>query len=162
MYDIETADKIFTELLRDDPDFAKKIVKQWREKMPHEYIKIMQMAKWGCHIISKDFYDKGLKFITDNQDKPIETWSIEDILNIAKKYINIEDEPYYELDLAMMANILKGDILPIVKDPEKVVLIAIEFLSDVDYPFNDPSERAYRWVECHLDKERKEIEKQFN
>lgn len=162
MYDLEMADKIFLEMSMEDPDFAKKLVKKWRDKMPSEYCKEMQMVKWGCHIISKSFYEKGLEFIKDKNGKPIEPWSVEDILNVAKNYIKIDEEPFYELDLAMQSNILKSDILPIVKEPEKVVLIAIEFLNDGDFPFYDPSERAYRWVECHLDKQQKELDKVFN
>lgn len=162
MYDLEMADKIFLEMSMEDPDFAKKLVKKWRDTMPLQYCKEMQMAKWGSHIISKNFYDTGLQFIKDNNGKPIEPWTVEDILKVAKNYINIDDEPYYELDLAMQTNILKGDVFPIVKEPEKVVLIAIEFLSDEDYPFSDASERAYKWVECHLDKQQKELEKEFN
>lgn len=161
MYDLEMADKIFLEMSMEDADFAKKLVKKWRDKMPLQYCQEMQIAKWGSHIISKNFYEKGLEFIKDENGKPIEPWSVEDILNVAKNYIKIDEEPYYELDLAMQTNILKGDIFPIVKDPEKVVLIAINFLSDEDYPFSEPSERAYKWVECHLDKQQEEIEKQF-
>lgn len=161
MYDLEMADKIYAEMLMEDPDFAKKLVKGWREKMPLEYSKTMFIAKWGCHITTKDFYEKGLKFITDDNGKPIEPWAIEDILNVAKNYINIDNEAYYQLDLAMMTNILKGDIYSVVKDADKVVLIAIKFLSDEDYPFSDPSERAYKWVECHLEKQKEQLEKQF-
>ena len=156
MLDLDTADKIFHDMQKQDPNFAKKLVLQWRELMPEQYAEVMHLAKWGYHIVSKDLYNKGLKFITNNQDQPIETWSVEEIMNIAKKYINIEEEPYYEYDLAMMTNILKGDIFPIVQDAEKVVLIAIEFLSDVDFPEYDASERAYRWVECHIKKQKEE------
>ena len=161
MYDLETADKIFTEMLMENPDFAKKLVKEWRTRMPQEYARTMFLAKWGCHITTKEFYNKGLKFITNDDSKPIEPWSVEDILNIAKNYINIHDEDFYDLDLAMMVNILKGDIYNIVKDIDKIVLIAIKFLTDEDYPFSDPSERAYKWVECHLEKQREQFEKQF-
>lgn len=157
MLDLDTADKIFHDMQKQDPNFAKKLVLQWRELMPEQYAEVMHLAKWGYHIVSKDLYNKGLKFITNNQDQPIETWSVEEIMNIAKKYINIEEEPYYEYDLAMMTNILKGDIFPIVQDAEKVVLIAIEFLSDVDFPEYDASERAYRWVECHIKKQKEEF-----
>ena len=161
MHDLETADKIFHEMQKNDPNFAKKLVMQWRELMPEEYAKVMWLAKWGYHIVSKDLYDKGLKFITNNQNEPIDTWTVEEIMNVAKNYINIEDEPYYEYDLAMMTNILKGDIFPIIKDAEKVVLIAIEFLSDSDFPEYDASERAYRWVECHIKKQKAELDKEF-
>lgn len=161
MHNLETADKIFHEMIKNDPNFAKKLVLQWRELMPEEYAKVMHLAKWGYHIVTRDLYDKGLKFIVNNQHQPIDTWEVEEILNVAKNYINIEEEPYYNYDLAMMTNILKGDIFPIVKDAEKVVLIAIEFLSDADFPEYDASERAYRWVECHLSKQKKELENEF-
>lgn len=161
MHNLETANKIFYDMQKEDPNFAKKLVLQWRDLMPEEFAKVMHLAKWGYHIVSKDLYDKGLKFITNNQGQPIDPWSVEEILKVARNYINIDEEPYYDYDLAMMTNILKGDILPIVKDPEKVVLIAIEFLSDKDFPDYDASERAYRWVECHIKKEKAELEKEF-
>lgn len=162
MHNLETADKIFFDMQKDDPNFAKKLVLQWRELMPEEYAKVMYLAKWGKHIVTRELYDKGLQFIVDNQGEKIETWTVDEILNVAKKYINIDEEPYYNYDLAMMTNILKGDIFPIVKDPEKVILIAIEFLSDMDFPEYDASERAYHWVECHLKKQKKEEETLLN
>lgn len=161
MFDLEKADKIFQDMQREDPNFAKKLVLQWRDLMPEQYAEVMHLARWGSHIVSKDLYEKGLEFICNNQKEPIQTWTVDEIMNVAKNYIKIDDEPYYNYDLAMMTNILKGDVFPIVKDPEKVVLMAIEFLSDDDYPFSDPSERAYKWVECHIKKQKKEFEKDF-
>lgn len=154
MNELEMADKIFWELSKEDPDFAKELIKDWRDKMPNQYIKAMHIAKWGRHIVSKDFYERGLSFINYNNN-PIEPFAIGDILNIAKKYIHIEEEPFYDYDLAMMTNILKGDAYNIISDIEQIVLLAIAFLSDTDYPFGDASERAYNWVECHIKNEEK-------
>ena len=161
MFNLEKADKDFHDMLKEDPEFAKKLILIWRDLMPENYSEIMHVARWGYHIESKDLYEKGLQFICKNQNEPIQLWTVDEIMNVAKNYINIDEEPYYKYDLAMMTNILKGDIFPIVKEPEKVVLIAIEFLSDEDYPFGDPSERPYRWVECHLKKQKIELEKEF-
>ncbi len=161
MFDLDKADKIFYEMQKDDPNFAKKLVLQWRDLMPEQYAEVMHLAKWGSHIVSKNLYEKGLEFICNNQKEPIQTWTVEEIMNVAKKYINIDEEPYYDYDLSMMTNILKGDIFPIVKEPEKVVLIAIEFLSDADFPEYDASERAYRWVMCHIKKQKEEMEKEL-
>lgn len=161
MYDLEKADKIFYDMQQVDPNFSKKLILKFREVMPEQYAEVMHLARWGAHIVSQDLYDKGLQYICNNQKEPIQVWSVDEINNVAKKYIKIEEEPFTELDLALMTNILKGDVYPIVKEPEKVLLIAIEFLSDADFPEYDASERAYHWVMCHIKKEKKEMEKEF-
>ena len=58
MYDLEKADKIYSEKLMEDPKFAEKLMDRFREKMPEEFIKTMFEEEYGCHIVDKDMYDE--------------------------------------------------------------------------------------------------------
>jgi len=161
-YDLMEADKIYAEMLKENPDFAKKLVKEWRDKMPENYAKTMYVEKWGCHITSPEMYEKGLSYITDNKKEKISFWTIEEVKKIARDYINIDDQDFYDHDLALQSNIKKGDYGSFMTDASKIIRAAIADLTDEDYPWGDPSERAYKWVEAHIKEEQEEIDKKIN
>ena len=151
MYDLQKANDIYDELMKEDKNFADKLVKKWRNKMPDEFIKTMVEARYGCHILDENTYKKGLEFVKDYKGNKIDAWSKDDILKIAKDYVNIENEDFYDWDLVFWSNVKKGDYGHFITDPTKIIRIAIEDLTDKDY-YDDPSERAYKWIEYHIEK----------
>ena len=152
MYDLKMADKIRSEMINEDSQFDKKMIDLFRKEMPEEYIEAMKKAKYGEHIIDEDMYKLGLSYITDNDGKKIDLWSVEDVLKIAKDYIDMDDEEFYDFDLALWSNVKKGDYEKIISEASKIIRIAIADLTDKDYYCN-PSERAYKWVKHHIEKD---------
>ena len=159
MYDLQKADEIYAELMKEDSSFADKLIKKWRLKMPAEFSKTMIEERYGCHILDENTYKEGLEFVKDNKGNKIDPWSKDDVLRIAKDYVNIENEDFYPWDLVFWSNVKKGDYEHIIPEPVKIIRIAIADLTDKDY-YADASERAYKWIEHHLDKEYAEKEKE--
>lgn len=155
MYDLGEANKIYKEMMEKDSSFADKLVKEWRDKMPHQFAKEMFEKHYGKHLHSQEEYDKLLSYIVDNKGDRFSPWSMEDILKIAKEYIDIEEEPYTPIDLCAWSNIKKGDYGSIISDGSKIIRISIADLSDKDF-YADPSERAYVWLEKHIERDKKE------
>jgi hypothetical protein len=150
MYDLEKANEIYDEMMKEDSLFADKLVKRWREKMPEQFTRTMIEERYGCHILDENTYKEGLQFVLDNKGNKIDPWSKEDILRIAKDYVNIENEDFYPWDLVFWSNVKKGDYGHFITDASKIIRIAIEDLKDKDF-YSDPSERAYKWIEYHLE-----------
>lgn len=151
MYDLQKADEIYAELMKEDSTFADKLVKKWRKRMPEQFTKTMIEEQYGCHILDEEQYKEGLQFVKDYKGNKIDPWSKDDVLRIAKDYVNIENEDFYPWDLVFWSQVKKGDYEHIVSEPAKIIRIAISDLIDKDY-YDDPSERAYKWIEYHLDK----------
>jgi len=160
-YDLMEADKIYAELLREDSEFLKKFMKKFRDTMPEQYAKEMHIERYGCHITSPELYEKGLSFITDNKGEEITFWTVDEVKKIARDYINIDEQDFYDYDLALWSNVKKGDYGSFISDASRIIRIAIADLTDKDY-YCDPSERAYKWVEHHINKEKEEIEKEID
>ena len=89
-------------------------------------------------------------YIKDNKDRISDSWNKEDIMKVVREYVDIDKEDFYDYDIAMMANIFKGDFYHRVNDSTKIILMALDALRDNDFPYFDPSERAYKWVLAHL------------
>lgn len=160
-YDLLEADKIYAEMLRENPEFAKELVKEWRDDMPEQYAKKMYQERYGCHITSPEMYEKGLSFITDNKGEKITFWSVDEVKKIARDYVNLDEQDFYDHDIALWANVKKGDYGSFISDASRIIRIALADLMDADYPHGDASERAYKWVECHIEKEKEEIEQEI-
>ena len=69
-----------------------------------------------------------------------------------KYYVNIEEEDFYEWDLVVWANVKYYDYANIETEPSKIIHISIADLTDKDYPFSPPDERAYHWYMEHKEK----------
>ena len=137
---------LYNELKKENLNLDNDMVMMFLEKMPKEAKETLEIMQYGKHIINKSFYEEALKCIKDKNGSMIMPWSLQDIMKIASNYINIDDEKFFDYDLALWANVKRGDYGHIEKEPSKIIEIAIADLKDKDYPFGDPSERAYCWA----------------
>ena len=152
MFDISKANEIYLNKMKDDPHFAQHLIEDWRERMPEEFSKRMYEEEYGCHIVDEAMYNQGLLYIKDHKGNILDPWNKADILKVVREYIDIDKEDFYDYDIAMMANIFKGDFYHRVNDSTKIILMAMDALRDNDFPYFDPSERAYKWVYAHMKK----------
>jgi hypothetical protein len=150
MFDITKANEIYMHKMKEDPYFSQHLIDSWREQMPDQFARRMYEEEYGCHIVDEDMYKHGLLFIKDNHGNLLDPWNKTDILKVVRDYIDIDKEDFYDYDIAMMANIFKGDFYHRVNDSTKIILMAIDALKDNDFPYFSPSERAYKWVIAHL------------
>jgi len=153
MFDLNKADEIYIRKLKEDPEFAQQLIKHWRNNMPEQYSRRMYEEEYGCHIVDESMYNTGLMYIKDEKDRLLDPWSKEDIMRVVRNYTDIDKEDFYDFDIAMMANIFKGDFYHRVNDSTKVILMALDALKDNDFPYFDSSERAYQWVLAHMKKD---------
>lgn len=154
MYNLETAYKLYNQMMNEDPDYANKLVKQWSKLMPNEFAKVIYCDRYGKHIVNREQYEQGLSFIEGQNGRPPEIWSIEDCEKILSRYIrDYEQEDFYKYDAFLWLNVKRNDY-PKLTDENEIAYITYQDLkNDKDYP-TDPSERAYEWVEEHLHKSR--------
>lgn len=151
MYNLETANKLYTKMKKEEPDFANKLVKQWRELMPEEFAKVIYCEYYGKHIVNKEQYDKGISFIKGQNGNPPKIWTMEEAQKILSNYIrDYEQEQFYNYDAFLWLNIKRNDYPKL--DENDIAYITYEDLNDKDF-YADPSERAFLWVEGHLKKE---------
>lgn len=150
MYDVEKADRLYNQMLKEDKDLPYKLVDEWRISMPEEFAKRIYCERYGKHITTRDMYEEGLSFIKGQNGRPPEIWSIEEAKQILSKYIrDYEQEDFYEYDAILWLNVKRNDYPKL--NENDIAYIVYRDLTDVDY-YADPSERAYCWIEEHLKK----------
>lgn len=142
---------LYQEMKKENMNLDNDMVMTFLKRMPIEAKETLETMRYGKHIVSKTMYDEATKCIKDKYGNPVMLWSVGDVLKIASNYIKVDDEDFFELDLALWANVKKGDYGHIEKEPSKIVEIAISDLTDKDYPYGDPSERAYCWAKAALE-----------
>lgn len=146
MHDLYTADKLYKEMLMENPKLAEELIMDFRETMPDEYAKVMYCKRYGKHIIDLEQYKYGLSLIKGQDGRSPQIWSIEDAEKVLSNYFRDYDkEDFYKYDAILWLNIRRNDY-PKITDTEELAYIVFEDLHDMDYP-TDPSERVYDWVE---------------
>ena len=69
MHNLETAYKLYNQMMNENPDYANKLVKQWSKLMPNEFAKVIYCDRYGKHIVNKEQYELGLSFIEGQNGK---------------------------------------------------------------------------------------------
>lgn len=141
MFNLEKADKIFEEKLRENPHFAEKFIRKFRSLMPEVYAKTMYEEQYGCHIVDKTLYDKAVSLLEWSDGKGYgPKFEFEEIL----KQVNIDfsNKNYYEYDFAYVVNMLWSDYGHIIIEPSYIFKMAKAYLEDPDY-MGKADERAY-------------------
>lgn len=144
----------YNELKKERPNIDHELVMTFIEDMEDEASILFDKLLFGCHIYNEEQAKEAMSYIKDSngmQRPPM--WSYDDVMKIAKNYVNIEDEDFYEWDLAVWANVKYYDYSNIENEPSKIIRISIADLTDKDYPFSPPDERAYNWYMEHKEKE---------
>ena len=146
----------YNELKRERPNLNHEIVMMLIEDMSDVANILLDKLLFGCHIYNEEMGKKAMSYIKDSNgmQRP-QMWSYDDVMKIAKNYVNIEDEDFYEWDLVVWANVKYYDYANIETEPSKIIRISIAHLTDKDYPFSPPDERAYHWYMEHKEKEHK-------
>ena len=146
----------YNELKRERPNLNHEIVMTLIENMSDVANILLDKLLFGCHIYNEEMGKKAMSYIKDSNgmQRP-QMWSYDDVMKIAKNYVNIEDEDFYEWDLVVWANVKYYDYANIETEPSKIIRISISDLTDKDYPFSPPDERAYHWYMEHKEKEHK-------
>ena len=137
---------------QENPKFNEQIVDMFAEIMPDLLNIMIDGFKYDCHIASKDVAKLAESYITNNKGEHIGfKWKYEDVVDMAKNYVNLDETEFYPADLYVWANVKYGDMSHITKDPNTIIEYAISELSDDDFPFYPASQRAYQWVKRHVE-----------
>lgn len=126
------------------------------ELYPDEVEKMIDELYNGCHIHDEQLYEQGLEYIKNVKGEYIDTWSVEDIKKVASNHIELDKQEFTVYDLALWANVKKGDYGNIETEATKIIKMAIQDLKDKDFPYFEPSERAYRWLKANRSKAKEE------
>lgn len=142
------------QIRKENPNFDKELVNEFANKMENLLLVMIDGKEFDNHIGTKEVAKLAEKFITDNKGVHIGfRWNYDDVINIARNYINLDDAPFYPTDLWVWANVKYGDIGHLITDSQTVIRYAISELTDDDFPFYDASQRAYCWLKKHIENE---------
>lgn len=150
MHDLEKADLIYEEKVKEDSSFPDKLMKRFRRRMPEEYIRTMLEEEYGCHIVDKDMYDEAVSYLKWSDEKGMgEKWDVDTILKLSDIDFDNEKIKFYELDYAYVVNMLYSDYCHIFNEPSYYLKMAKAYLMDEDYP-GKADERAYHNAEKRI------------
>lgn len=137
---------------KENPNFDKELVNFFASKMPDLFDIYIEGKDYDDHIGTKDIAKLAQKYITNNKgDKIGFKWDYETVLNMARSYIDMDQSDFYPTDIWVWANVKYGDMSEITTEPTTIIRYAISELTDEDYPFGDPSTRAYCWLKKHIE-----------
>lgn len=135
-----------------DPTFDKRLVNKFDNKMPDLLEIMLDGELYNNHIGEKKTALLAKEFITNDKGENIGfRWDFESVMDIAKNYTDLNNSEYYPEDLWVWANVKYGDMGHLINEPSLIVRYAIAELEDEDYPFEEPSQRAYYWLKKHLE-----------
>ena len=141
----------------ENPSLDKKMVDIFAKRMPKLLNVILDGEEYENHIGSKDVAMLAGEYIADNNDVKIGFhWSYDEVINAVKGYVDFDNVDFYPCDLFVWANVKYGDMAHIINDTNAIIKYAISELTDKDYPFSDPSQRAYCWLKKHVEDEEKD------
>lgn len=142
MFDLEKADKIFDSKMREDPRFAEKFIKKFRNLMPEIFAESMYQEEYGCHIVDRSLYEDAVSLLEWSDEKGYGAkWDVDEILKASN--IDFSNKNYYEYDFAYVVNMLWSDYGHIFTEQSYFLKMAKAYLEDPDY-MGKADERAYK------------------
>ena len=147
----------YNELKRERPNLDHELVMTFIEDMSDEASMLFDKLLFGCHIGTRDFYDKVVSLLEwSNGSGKGEKWSPKEVEQASG--INFDDKDYYLYDFAYIMNMLYSDYGHIFVDTNQYIKMSKAYLEDADY-MGDPAERAYhnakKRIKYHDEKEYK-------
>ena len=148
-------DRIFKRLnkiRKENPKFNEEMVDMFAEKMP-DLLDIMIDGKdFDCHINTKEVALLAAPFIKNNKGEVIGFyWDYDTVINAVKSYVDFDEVDFYPADIFVWANVKYGDMAHITSETSIILKTALSELMDEDYPFCEPSQRAYFWLKKNIE-----------
>jgi hypothetical protein len=137
---------------QENPNFDKMLVDIFADNMPDLLLVMTDGEEYDKHIGTKDVAMLAEPYIYNTKGEHVGfRWSYDDVMNVAKNYINIDDMEFYPCDLYVWANVKYGDLSHIIGDAGSIIKVAIAELTDPDFPFYPASQRAFCWLKKHIE-----------
>ena len=141
-------------LRKENPNFDKEFNNYFSKIMPLFSEVLYEGWLFDNHIGSKDIAILAEQFITNDKGEHIGfRWEYDEVLNIAKNIVNLNETEFYPPDIWVWANVKYGDMGHLINSQETIIRYAIAELTDDDFPFYDASQRAYCWLKKHIENE---------
>ena len=139
---------------QENSNFDKQMVDEFAKRMPKLLDVLIDGMEYDKHIGSKEVAMLAEPFITNNKGEHIGfKWTYDEVISVAKSYVDFDKVDFYEYDLFVWANVKYGDMQHITTDAGTIIRYAISELTDADYPFYPASQRAYCWLKKHIEHE---------
>ena len=146
-----------SKIRQENPNFDKKLVDIFAEKMPKLMLLMIEGEEYDCHIGSKEVAELGKEFIVNKKGEHIGFhWECDEVERVANNYIKFSDMDFYEYDLWLWANVKYGEHGHIESDGPSIIKMAIADLCSKNFPYYNPSHIAYKWLKKHIENEEKE------
>lgn len=139
---------------KENPKFNEELVDFFAEKMPKLLEIWIESKDYDNHIGTKSVAKLAEPYIKNSKGERIGfKWSYEDVINIVKNYIDLNNSDFYPCDIWVWANVKYGDMGHIISEPDTIIKYAISELMDIDFPFYPASQRAFYWLKKHVEKD---------
>lgn len=140
----------YSSLKAKNPNLAEEIMEKYMRDNPEMAMTTLDQYEYGCHIKNREQYDEGMSLLrwADGMHSGAK-WEVETIKTLCGIKFDADDfaeEDFSLLDFCAEVNTLWSDHLLTITDPSIYFKMAKQNLTDVDYPYGDPSERAYKML----------------
>lgn len=141
---------------KENPDFDKKMVDSFAEKMPKLLSVLIDGTLYDNHIGSKEVAMLAEPYIVNDEGEHIGFhWDYDTVIDNIKNYVDFDETEAYEADYFVWANVKYGDMAHIDDKTSDILRYTVAELNDKDYPFYPASQRAYCWLKKHIENEEK-------
>lgn len=143
---------------KENPDFDKKMVDGFAEKMPELLSVMIDGTLYDNHIGSKEVAMLAEPYIVNDESEHIGFhWDYDTVIDNIKSYVDFDEVDFYPCDAFVYANIKFGDMAHIDDKTSDILRYTVAELSDKDFPYFPASQRAYRWLKKHIENSSKEV-----
>lgn len=151
--------KRYEELKMKHPQIAEEIMSMYIAEEPEMASATLDRYEYGCHIMDDDLYNRGISLLhwADGVHTGAK-WEVETIKTLCGIKFDedgFSDEDFSLLDFCAEVNTLWSDYCLILTDPNIYFKMARQNLTDCDYLYGDPTERAYKMLIKRLEDENK-------
>lgn len=141
-----------------NPNFDRELVDSFAKLMPKLLSILIDGCLYDCHIGTKDTALLAEDFIKNAKGEKIGFhFDYDEVLNYAKRKVDLNETEYYPADIWAWSNVKYGDLEDVLKDleqdkKEKIILdYALAELNDLDFPFYSASSRPYYWLKKNIE-----------
>lgn len=143
---------------KENPKFNEELVNHFAKVMPDLLNVMLDGYIYQNHIGSREVAELAEKFIVNDKDEHIGfSLDYDTVINVAKRFVDLDEMEYYPCDVFVFANVQYGDMISLLenfREEDKVIFIvkySLLALNDFDFPYFPASSRAYFWLKKNIE-----------
>ena len=137
---------------QENPNFDRELVDTFADNMGDLLLVIIDGKEYDKHIGTREVAMLAEPYIKNHKGENIGFhWDYDSVINTVKNYVNMDEQDFTPCDIFVWANVKYGDMGHLVNDSGTILKYAISELTDKDFPYYPPSQRAYCWLKKQVE-----------